>query len=465
MSTKIKSIYACQECGHQQSKWFGRCPQCLEWNTAVEETVQPSSTREQVLQTSLATGKAQSITSVKSSETERYSTGISEVDRVLGGGILPGSVILLGGEPGIGKSTLLLQIAASLASNYGNVLYVSGEESPSQIKLRAERLKALAPELLVRSETRIEEIIAEVRACKPFLTIVDSIQTTIWSELTSAPGSVGQVRDCTSLLVRLAKETNTPVVLVGHVTKEGNIAGPRMLEHLVDVVLYFEGDRHQLYRLLRGTKNRFGSTFEVGIFEMSSTGLQEVPNPAGTFAGSGGRRPPGSAVTVTLEGNRPMLIEIQALVAPYHGYGFPRRTTSGVDSNRLAMILAVLEKRLNLPLGARDVFVNVTGGITIDEPAGDLGIALAILSSFYDNSLPPQFFVFGEIGLSGEVRSVRGAEQRIRECRQLGYQYGLIPADNAKDLNRQSFSLRGIENTRSVEEIKTALFDNHEREE
>lgn len=456
---KSKTVFSCIECGHTQGKWFGKCPSCNEWNTAVEETSAPKSTREKTLDTTLVSAvKPESIQDIQSETQERITTGISEVDRVLGGGILPGAAILVGGEPGIGKSTLLLQIADKIAEQYGNVLYISGEESPGQIKLRGERLLASSAELYVKSETRIEEMIAQVRSTRPYLTIIDSIQTTVWSELSSAPGSVAQVRDCTALLVRLAKETNSSIVLVGHVTKEGTIAGPRMLEHLVDVVLYFEGDRHQNYRLLRGSKNRFGSTHEIGIFEMSASGLQEVPNPAGMFAGDGGERPPGSVVTVSLEGNRPLLIELQALVAPFHGYGFPRRTVSGIDNNRLAMILAVLEKRLDLPLGTRDVYVNVTGGITVDEPAGDLGIAAAILSSFFDISLPSYYSIFGEIGLSGEVRAVRGAEQRLMESTQLGYKHSVIPDGNAKELSRRGMDVKSIHPVKTVEEMKQNFF-------
>ncbi|RJP20963.1 MAG: DNA repair protein RadA [Candidatus Omnitrophota bacterium] len=453
-------MYACTSCGHQQSKWFGRCPQCNEWNTAAEETVRPATIRDQAVRSTAARREEPlSLPDIAISDAARYSCGITEVNRVLGGGILPGAAILLGGEPGIGKSTLLLQVADKIAQEYGRVLYLSGEESPAQIKLRAQRLQACSAELFIKPETLVDEMIAWIRSLHPYLAIVDSIQTTVWSELGSAPGSVGQVRDCAALLIRLAKETDTPIILVGHVTKEGNIAGPRILEHLVDVVLYFEGDRHQNYRLLRGAKNRFGSTYEIGIFEMTSAGLQEVPNPAGAFAGAGGRRPAGSVVTVTLEGNRPLLIEVQALVAPFHGYGFPRRTVTGVDGNRLAMILAVLEKRLHLPLGARDIFVNVTGGISIDEPAGDLGIATAILSSFFDIPLPPQYILFGEIGLSGEVRAVRGSEQRLAEARQLGYHHGVIPEGNARELIRQGIPVETIIQARSVEEVKTTLFE------
>lgn len=458
-SIKNKTAYSCSECGHSQAKWFGRCPACGEWNTAVEETSRPASKRDETLRVKPQSQDPIPLTEVQAQETQRLSTGFAEVDRVLGGGVFPGAALLLGGEPGIGKSTLLLQIAGRVASRYGRTLYLSGEESPEQLRLRAERVGAVVPELLVKSETSIEAMIADIRKTQPFLAIVDSIQTTAWSELTSAPGSVAQVRDCGALLVRLAKETGTPIVIVGHVTKEGTIAGPRLLEHLVDVVLYFEGDRHQHYRVVRGVKNRFGSTYEIGLFEMTESGLREVANPAAAFAGASGTRPPGSAVTVTLEGARPLLIETQALVAPFHGHGFPRRTVSGVDPNRLAMILAVLEKRLHLPLGARDIFVNVTGGISLSEPAGDLGIAAAILSSFHDAALPSRAFVFGEIGLSGEVRAAPGAEQRIREARQLGYDAGVIPEGNARELRRSGFALEGLAQAKSVVETQTAFFN------
>ena len=434
----------------------------------MEERIQPVTARENTLKKDAILNRVSAkpipLPEITKIDAARYSTGFSEVDRVLGGGILPGAAILLGGEPGIGKSTMLLQIADRIASNHGRVLYFSGEESPEQIKLRADRLSSSSHELLIKSENKVEEIIADIRAYQPFLAIIDSIQTTVWSELTSAPGSVGQVRDCSSLLIQLAKETNTPVVLVGHVTKDGNIAGPRVLEHLVDVVLYFEGDRHQLYRILRGTKNRFGSTHEIGLFEMTSSGLVEVPNAAGTFAGSGGQRPPGSIITCTLEGNRPLLIEVQALVAPFHGYGFPRRTTTGIDGNRLAMILAVLEKKLYLPLGARDVFVNVTGGITISEPAGDLGIATAILSSYFDISIPQPYILYGEAGLSGEIRAIRGAEQRFRQAQQLGYAKNVIPEANHRELMRLGIPVEGIYPVRTIEEVRQTFF-NHEKSE
>ncbi|MDP8245713.1 MAG: DNA repair protein RadA [Candidatus Hinthialibacter antarcticus] len=456
--SKSKSIHACQECGHSQSKWFGRCPACGEWNTAVEETAHQPDAREQTLNIQANNQKPLALSEISTEQSQRITTGFSEVDRVLGGGVLPGATMLLGGEPGIGKSTLLLQIAEQISNQYGRVLYISGEESPAQIKLRADRLGAKAPELLIKPETRVEAMIESIREIKPFLAIVDSIQTTSWAELSSSPGSVAQVRDCASLLIRLAKETDTPIILVGHVTKEGQIAGPRVLEHLVDVVLYFEGDVHQLYRLLRGVKNRFGAAHEVGVFEMAGTGLHQVANPASVFCGPAGERAAGTAVTAIMEGARPLLIEVQALAAPFHGHGFPRRASSGVDNNRLAMILAVLEKRLSIQLGNRDIFVNVTGGVDLKEPAGDLGIAAAILSSYFETPVPPHTIVFGEIGLTGEVRPAPGAEHRLREARQLGYTGGALPELNAKDMLRQGVSLDGCHRVKTVEEVKTIFF-------
>lgn len=455
---KSKSRFSCLECGYSQAKWFGRCPQCGAWNSAAEETMRATSKRDSALQSTKSSQEPIPLAEVVARTDTRVDTGFDELNRVLGGGIVPGAAILLGGEPGIGKSTLLLQLAGTIAAEAGRVLYISGEESPEQIRLRAERVQCLAPELLVLSETSVDAMIATVRETQPFLVIVDSIQTTSWSELTSAPGSVAQVRDCGSLLVRLAKETGIPVVIVGHVTKEGQIAGPRLLEHLVDVVLYFEGDRHQLYRILRGAKNRFGSTYEIGIFEMVEGGLKEVPNPAIAFLGSATSRPPGTVVTITMEGNRPLLIEMQALVAPFHGHGFPRRTVSGIEPNRLAMILAVLEKRLQIPLGNRDIFLNVTGGISVTEPAGDLAIATAILSSYLDTPIDSNTFVMGEVGLSGEIRPVRGAEQRIREAQQRGYSQGLIPDANARELQRSGVGIERIHQAKTITEVQAALF-------
>ncbi len=379
-----------------------------------------------------------SITEAAGDETARLVTGLSEVDRTLGGGLLPGAALLLGGEPGIGKSTILLQICDAVAQQYGTVVYITGEESLSQIRLRAERMGVQSPNTLVKAETRLEEIVATIRTLRPCLAVVDSIQTTYWSELGAAPGSVGQVRDCSAILIRLAKETGTPVILVGQVTKEGSIAGPKVMEHLVDVVLYFEGDQHYTYRILRVTKNRFGSTHEIGVFEMTGKGLREVDDASMAFLGKGFSRPPGSLVTVILQGNRPLLLEVQALVTPFHGYGFPRRTCSGGDPNRIAMILAVLEKRLGIPFGAKDVFINVTGGFRLDEPDSDLALALAMVSSDRDEALPSRTVVFGELGLSGEVRGVKGAEQRVAEACQLGFTSQIMPAANLRDVETAS---------------------------
>ena len=435
-TVKHRTVYSCTACGSVQPKWFGRCPQCGEWNSASEELDQSGEPRASTLSTARMKGRAPvPVTAIGENQCDRLSTGMAEVDRTLGGGVLPGAASLLGGEPGIGKSTLLLQICNGIARQYGPVLYVSGEESLSQIKLRADRIEAHSPEILVKAETQVEEIIATIRTLRPHLAVIDSIQSTYWGDLGAAPGSVGQVRDCSALLVRLAKESGIPVMLVGQVTKEGSLAGPKVMEHLVDVVLYFEGDQHYTYRILRVTKNRFGSSHEIGVFEMTSKGLREVSNASMTFLGEGFNRPAGSLVAVTLQGNRPLLIEVQALVTPFHGYGFPRRTCSGGDPNRLAMILAVLEKRLGIPFGTKDVFINVTGGIRLDEPAADLAFALAMVSSDRDQPLPSRTAVFGEMGLSGEIRGVKGAEQRVTEACQLGFTRHIFPAANSRDIH------------------------------
>ncbi|MFH1744351.1 MAG: DNA repair protein RadA [bacterium] len=432
---KRRTIYACTDCGGVQPKWFGRCPQCGAWNSASEEVEESSEPRASTLSSTQMRGKAPiQVTDIVENHTGWISTGLTEVDRTLGGGILPGVSILLGGEPGIGKSTLLLQICDGVAQRHGPVLYTTGEESLAQIKLRADRTGIRSPDILIKAETRVEEIIATIRSVRPQLAVVDSIQTTHWGELGAAPGSVGQVRDCSALLIRLAKETGIPVVLVGQVTKEGSIAGPKVMEHLVDAVVYFEGDQHYTYRILRVTKNRFGSTHEIGVFEMTGKGLREVSNASVAFLGEGLARPPGSLVTVTLQGNRPLLLEVQALVTPFHGYGIPRRTCSGGDPTRLAMILAVLEKRLGIPFGTKDVFMNVTGGIRLDEPAADLAVAVAIVSSDRDQPLPPGTVVFGEMGLSGEIRGVKGADQRVAEACQLGFTRQILPAANMKEV-------------------------------
>ena len=364
----------------------------------------------------------------------RFPTDWPEFDRVLGGGLVPGGVSLIAGDPGIGKSSLLLQVADSVAQRHGRVVYVTGEESVAQLRLRATRLNATSPELLVSDATDVESIIAGLREQNPFWMVVDSIQSIAWRELGSAPGTVAQVRECAAMLTRVAKENSTPVALIGQVTKDGAIAGPRVLEHMVDTVLSFEGDPHSTYRILRCLKNRFGPTHEIGLFDMGESGLREIQAASTLFLGGRSVRPPGSVVTVALEGRRPILVEVQALVAPFHGYGFPRRTSTGIDNGRLAMILAVLEKRLGMPTGTWDVFVNVTGGFTLSEPSADLAVATAIVSSFRETALPPRTVVMGEIGLSGEVRGIRGLEPRIHEAAQLGQASCCVPSTGVTEL-------------------------------
>lgn len=418
-----KTGYYCNICGHFTSRWLGRCAGCGAWNSYVEEVVAPgraglgSDGRE----------RPRSVTEVSPLDNERCSTGMAELDRVLGGGVVPGSLVLLGGDPGIGKSTLLLQVAGAVSSSGRRVLYVSGEESPRQIKLRADRLGTSSSELYLYTETDLEAVDGQVAEINPALLVVDSIQTMYLPEVTSAPGSVSQVRECTARLMRLAKGRSVSVFVVGHVTKEGTIAGPRVMEHMVDAVLYFEGERHQSFRILRGVKNRFGSTNEIGVFEMSGAGLQEVANPSSFFLMDHAYRDvAGTVVVPTLEGTRPLLVEIQALVCPT-SFGMPRRMTAGVDHNRVALIMAVLEKRLGLMLGNYDAYVNVVGGVKIDEPAADLGIAAAIASSFRDRPMDGRTVVMGELGLTGELRPVTAADKRIREAAQLGFGRCVVP--------------------------------------
>jgi DNA repair protein RadA/Sms len=447
---KVKTIFRCQECGQHSTRWLGRCPGCAAWNTLVEET-------DGGLSKGPEAPRAQSVpypvTEVPVMDEERLPIGIGELDRVLGGGIVPGSLVLVGGDPGIGKSTLMLQVA-HLLSRKLKVLYATGEESPRQVRLRADRLETLSPNLMLLAETDVDAVEQHIDELLPSAVVIDSIQTMAKGEITSAPGSVGQVRECAAQLMRLAKRTGISIFLVGHVTKEGAIAGPRVLEHMVDVVLYLEGDRHQSYRILRGVKNRFGSTNEIGIFDMQGCGLVEVTNPSAMFLLE---RPPGgvpgSAVVASLEGTRPLLVEIQALVSPT-GYGVPRRMTAGVDYNRVALIVAVLEKRVGLQLGGQDIYVNAVGGVKLVEPAVDLGIALALASSFRDIPVDPHLAAAGEIGLTGELRTVAGAGKRVKEAFQMGFNRFLIP-NHVPD-----FALKGTEivNVSSVSEaLETAL--------
>lgn len=429
---KIKSKFVCQECGYESPKWMGRCPGCGQWNTLVEER----ESRHAPGRTGSAgyegrKREATPITEVVQLKQPRADTGIRELNRVLGGGLVPGSLILVGGDPGIGKSTLLLQATHRLAGRDFPVLYVSGEESTEQTRLRADRLGALDPRLFVAAETDLESVIALVEEIQPKLLVVDSIQTIYQSDVTSAPGSVAQVRECTGRLMRLAKGKNLAIIIVGHVTKEGAIAGPRMLEHMVDCVLYFEGERHHSYRVLRAVKNRFGSTNEIGLFEMGARGLVEVENPSEMFLSERPHGVAGSAVTASMEGTRPVLIELQALVSPT-SFATPKRMAQGLDHHRVTMIMAVLEKRLGMFLQNQDAYVNVVGGVKLDEPAVDLAVAVSLASSFRDQSTRPKEVFIGEVGLTGEVRGVARLEQRVAEVRNMGFKRAVVPAKNRR---------------------------------
>ncbi|HID11841.1 MAG TPA: DNA repair protein RadA [Candidatus Latescibacteria bacterium] len=429
---KEKTVYVCQACGARSPRWFGRCPECGEWNTCVEEVVRkekPGRVGD------LPVSEVVPITQIPPSQVPRRATGIGELDRALGGGIVPGSAVLVAGDPGIGKSTLLLQASGSLAFSGEPVLYVSGEESAQQVRLRAERIGALSEELWLLAETNVEAVLAQMEKISPTLAVVDSVQTLFAPELDGAPGGVSQVRECAARLVGFAKRTGTAVFLIGHVTKEGTIAGPRLLEHMVDTVLALEGDRHHAYRVLRAVKNRFGSTNEVGLFEMRERGMAEVLNPSEIFLPERAEVPPGSAVACTMEGTRPILVEIQALVAPT-AFGYPQRSTTGIDGRRLAMLLAVLEKRIGLRLGDQDVFCNAAGGVRIEEPAADLAVALAVASSFRDRPIPSRTVAIGEVGLGGEVRPVGHIAQRLSEAQKLGFERCLLAKGNLKGLSR-----------------------------
>jgi len=430
---KTKTLYVCQQCGSTSPKWVGRCPDCGEWNTMVETIVEAQ--RESSSRPSVALrAKPQSIREISSDGFARIPVSMGELDRVLGGGIVPGSVILIGGDPGIGKSTLLLQLSAGQAAAGRRVLYVSGEESPQQVKMRAQRLGMDSGDLYVLAETNLHQILEQIEQSKPALAVVDSVQAIYSEDLESAAGSVGQVKECASSLQRLAKSLMIPVFLVGHVTKSGVIAGPRVLEHIVDTVLYLEGDRFHAYRLLRAVKNRFGSTNEVGVFSMEENGLAEVANPSEVFLAERLPSASGSAIAVTMEGTRPILVEIQAL-ASTTSFGLPRRTANGVDLNRLLLLAAVLSKRVGIPLGDQDVFVNVVGGMRINEPAADLAVAIAIASSFRNAPVAADLAMVGEVGLSGELRSVAQTERRLIESARLGFQRCLIPKMGMKVRN------------------------------
>lgn len=429
---KAKSVYACQNCGFQSAKWLGKCPDCSQWNTFAEEHFEKAtSTRSE-----LSLGSKEEPTSIgdiNTTEEGRVQSGIGEFDRVLGGGLVPGSVILIGGDPGIGKSTLLLQAVAAVSQKGLTCLYVSGEESQRQIKMRAERLGVDSPDLLVLSETSLERILEHVKKIKPGLLVIDSVQTMFSTTIPSAPGSIAQVRETSGSIIVLAKKTGLTTFLIGHVTKDGAIAGPRLLEHMVDTVLYFEGERGHSFRILRAVKNRFGSTNEIGVFEMKEAGLAEVSNPSEIFLMERPLQVPGSAVVCSIEGTRPILVELQALVSRSF-LAVPRRTTIGVDHNRVALLVAVLEKKMGAKLFDQDIFVNVAGGVHVDEPAVDLGVIAAIASSSREAVLDAKTVFFGEVGLAGEVRGISQAETRVKEAGKLGFERCILPTSNVAQL-------------------------------
>jgi DNA repair protein RadA/Sms len=429
---KRKTVYLCQDCGYESPKWMGKCPGCSQWNSMVEEIIKPSTTQSRGFVSSIHTNKKpEPITTIKREKEPRIDTQLSELNRVLGGGIVPGSLVLVGGDPGIGKSTLLLQTSSHLAMISHKVLYISGEESIKQTKLRADRLGINSDNLYVHAETDLELIEKAIEEVNPTLVVIDSIQTVYRQEVTSAPGSVSQVRECTSHFMRIAKTKGIAIFIVGHVTKEGSIAGPRLLEHMVDAVLYFEGERHHTYRILRAVKNRFGSTNEIGVFEMKEVGLEEVLNPSEVFLEERSKGAAGSTIVPSLEGTRTVLVEIQALISPT-SFGNPRRMGNGIDHNRVSLLMAVLEKRVGLLLQNQDAYLNVAGGVRLDEPAIDLAVAVSIASSFRDKITNPSDVIIGEVGLTGEVRRVSRIEQRVHEAAKLGFKRAIIPEKNVE---------------------------------
>jgi DNA repair protein RadA/Sms len=446
---KAKTIYTCTECGGQAPKWQGQCPGCGEWNTLVETIAETAQTKNSRFQSLAKPSEVQSLGDVEASEVPRRATGISEFDRVLGGGLVEGAVVLIGGDPGIGKSTLLLQALCHMGDS-ANVLYVSGEESAQQIALRAKRLALNAKPVHLLAEIQLEKIIATLAERKPQVAVIDSIQTVYSDALTSAPGSVAQVRECAAQLTRFAKQSGTSIVLVGHVTKEGALAGPRVLEHIVDTVLYFEGDTHSSFRLVRAFKNRFGAVNELGVFAMTEKGLREVSNPSALFLSQHGKEVAGSCVMVTQEGTRPLLVEVQALVDEAHAPN-PKRLSVGLEQNRLAMLLAVLHRHAGIACFDQDVFVNAVGGVKITEPAADLAVLLAIVSSLRNKPLPEKLVVFGEVGLAGEVRPVQRGQERLKEAAKLGFTHAIIPK-----ANKPKQAIAGME-VIAVERVEAAV--------
>lgn len=451
---KSKIIYVCSQCGYESPKWNGKCPNCNEWNTfeeEISETAKPASVTAQTSKRGAdLSSKICTLSEISMSDDTRYHTGIGEFDRVLGGGLVKGSLVLIGGEPGIGKSTLLLQICQFLGEKY-SVLYVSGEESARQIRIRAERLGVNTESLYILASTDAESVASTILATKPDIAIIDSVQTMCISQLNSSPGSVSQVRECTNLFMHTAKDEEIPIFIVGHVNKDGAIAGPKVMEHIVDAVLYFEGERHLSYRILRAVKNRFGSTNEIGVFEMSDRGLKEVPNPSQMLLSGRPSGVSGICVSCVMEGSRPILAEVQALVTK-SGFTAPRRTATGFDYNRMAIIIAVLEKRMGMFFGTLDVYLNVVGGFKLDEPSGDLSVALALFSSLFDKPIDEKTIAFGEIGLGGEIRSVSHIVQRITEAERMGFERCIVPKQvlSAIDKNAYDIEIVGVSNLRQV---------------
>ena len=451
---KTKTVYFCSNCGNESPKWLGKCPNCGEWNTYVEEKVTVKSAKESLLPASSMDNAPVRLSEIKGEKEERIQMPSGELNRVLGGGLVPGSIILVGGEPGIGKSTLVLQNMLRIRSR--KVLYVSGEESAKQLKMRADRLGADGGECFILCETSLEKIFAHLRSTSPGIVVIDAIQTIASEALESSAGSVGQVRECAAAFLKYAKETGTPVILIGHINKEGTIAGPKVLEHIVDAVIQFEGDRHYMYRLLRSIKNRFGSTSELGIYEMTEVGLREVSNPSELLLSESGEELSGVAIGVTLDGVRPFLIETQALVSTA-AYGTPQRSVTGFDSKRMNMLLAVLEKRVGFKLAQKDVFLNIAGGLKVNDPALDLAVICAILSSNVDLVIPKSVCMSGEVGLSGEIRPVTRLEQRISEANKLGFATIYVPKNNLKGVPLSKYSIKVVE-VAKVEEVFRSLF-------
>ena len=452
MAKAKNSVFFCQNCGYESAKWMGQCPACHEWNSFAEEPVQKIA---KAAGRKTEAAKPRQLKEINIENSSRSSTGFGELDRVLGGGIVAGSLVLVGGDPGIGKSTILLQVCQNLANRQEKVLYISGEESPQQIKLRANRMGEFSDCLLILCETNLEDIREAIQKIQPSVVIIDSIQTMYNENVTSAPGSVSQVRESTGILMQIAKGMGVTIFIVGHVTKEGVVAGPRVLEHMVDTVLYFEGDRHAAYRILRGVKNRFGSTNEIGVFEMREDGLREVLNPSEFMLEGKPENASGSVVACSMEGTRPVLIEIQALVC-HSNLAYPRRTADGADLNRVNLLLAVLEKRLGFQLSSCDAYINIAGGIRMREPAVDLGIVMALISSYKDVIIDDKTIVFGEVGLSGEVRAVSMAKQRVLEARKLGFETVILPEVCRKSVGEvEGIVMKGVRTVRDLVYLMT----------